>query len=275
MESYNKCKVCSNETFQYLPTLKLVKCEKCGLIFFSERINNEDVESLYKDLYQNSPGYKQHKKQGLILEKGKQPPVGYNKKFVLKKILKNKDLNIGEIGAGVGVVAKYVMDLGYNYEGFEIHKAIAEIAAAEGLKIRPLGYEGLREFQNYFDAIVAFEVLEHIEDIDGCFRIMYKSLKNNGSIGFTVPNTEKYMNYEKIQTKLFQDNPPVHVNFFTIQSLKKILPLYGFEPRFLKVRKFPDMSMRSIYTYKSIVKMLFGKYYGSTILCVAQKKYDI
>jgi len=269
---YPLCKVCSSEITPYLPTLGLVKCDRCGLIFFEESQDNFDAKNLYSDLYNNDPGYNQHRLQEELINQGRHPALGYNKRRVLKKIFtEKKKYSTAEIGAGVGVVAQELVNAGHDYIGFELNEEIAINAAQQGLPIKSSGYQALDEFQEQFDTILAFEVLEHIDNLDECLRMIRKSLKPNGFLGFTVPNSDKFKNYEKEQSRLYQSPPPVHVNFFNRQNLHKILPYYGFTPVLLEVRPFPYMNLADLNMYKFLMKAIVGKYFGPNIMCVAVK----
>lgn len=269
---YSKCKICSSDIISYMDEYKLVKCQNCGIIFFNEMQHVGLTKELYKHLYSEDAGYEQHRKQAIMIRNGIQPKLGCNKKVVLKTIVTGrKKYKIAEIGSGVGVVAKYLTDKGHDYIGYELNEDVAGEAQANGLPVKAYGFEGLAEYESYFDAILAFEVLEHIDDISGCFKIIAKALKNNGLIGFTVPNTDKFRNYEKVHSKLYQSNPPIHVNFFNTENLKKILPLFGFEPILLKVRAFPYFNFYDLNTYKFFLKAIAHKYHGPNIICVAKK----
>ncbi|NMB64132.1 MAG: class I SAM-dependent methyltransferase [Spirochaetes bacterium] len=217
-----------------MPEFGLVKCNNCGLIFFEETQDIQNSKTLYRDLYNEDIGYKQHKRQEQQIKKGIQPRLGYNKKIILSKIINEKrKYSIAEIGAGVGVVASYLIKEGHKYTGFEINEEIAYNATKQGLQIKHTGYHGLVDYNKEFDAVLAFEVLEHIDNLDECFRLIVKSLSSNGLLGFTVPNSNKFRNYEEIQTRLFQSSPPVHLNFFNCDNIQNILNLYKLEPVFL------------------------------------------
>ena len=273
---YTSCKLCSSEVSYYLTEFGLVRCKKCGLIFFEESQGIESSKNLYKDLYNKDSGYRQHRRQEYQIKQGSQPGLGHNKKVILKEIItEKKKYSIAEIGAGVGVVAKKLMGAGHNYIGFELNEEIASNASQQGLPIKSSGYQGLGEYNEEFDAVVAFEVLEHIDNLNECLRMIIKSLKPNGLLGFTVPNSDKFKNYEKEQSKLYQSPPPVHVNFFNLQNLHKILLYYGLTPLFIKVRPFPYINLTDLNMYKFLIKAIAGKYYGPNIMCVVKKQGNI
>ena len=119
---------------------------------------------------------------------------------------------------------------------------------------------------------VAFEVLEHIEDIAACLQTFRAVLKPNGYLGFTVPNYDRRLNYPTLNEAIHQDCPPIHLNYWMRTSLENTLQTFGFISLFLRVRSRPYISWhhpRNVVN--NYIRYLLGKYYGPTILCVAQK----
>ena len=98
-----------------------------------------------------------------------------------------------------------------------------------------------------------------------------KKLSPHGVLGFTVPNYNKRLNYKTPKENIYQSGPPIHLNFFTKESIFKLARFYGFNVIFYKEKRFPYMNMRNLSTYKFIVKSILGKYNGSTIMCVFEK----
>ena len=112
------------------------------------------------------------------------------KEFILKNIKKyiNQNERIIEVGAGTGNVSRYLMKNGY-----------------QNIAVGEMHYNGLRYAKNYgiqecyqfnlidvpfeeeFDAVCMFDVLEHLEDDELALKNVYKMLKTNGKVIITVP----------------------------------------------------------------------------------------
>src|SRR5690606_16633268 len=122
------------------------------------------------------------------------------------------------------------------------------------------------------DIILAFEVFEHLQDLDLLFKILEKKVKPHGHIGFTVPNYNKYLNYKNHNHKIYQSGPPIHLNFFTVESLQNVAKIYGFEIIFCYEKKYPYFNWKKKETYCHILKAIIGNYRGSTIIAIFKKR---
>src|SRR5690349_12590532 len=122
MALYNSCKLCNSEINIFFKSKRIAECTNCKLIFFQERLVEEEVIELYKKLYDfgDDLAYHAHIQQQHLISNGIQPKLGYNKKIILKKILGYQPSFVGEIGAGVGVAGKYFKDNNIRYKGIEL-----------------------------------------------------------------------------------------------------------------------------------------------------------
>ena len=79
----------------------------------------------------------------------------------------------------------------------------------------------------FFDAIVAGEFVEHVDDSDllATFREFRRVLKPTGRILLTTPNPTSYMITMAGRTHIFDD--PSHVNIMTLDQLKRKLENCG------------------------------------------------
>lgn len=271
MKNFEKCKVCDSEISLINKTYKLVKCNSCGLVFSNKIYTIEEIIGTYDMLYNKTSQYSNHIEEFDTIKNNKKIQIGRPKEFIIKYLLNNNVENICEIGSGVGLVANYLKNKNIEYTGIEIDTPTAEKAKSLGHNIINDSFTYLNNFNSKFDALIGFEVFEHIQEVDDFFKLASNSLKSNGYIGFTVPNYEKIKNYKNVGDNLHQDLPPIHLNFFTKESIKNVLKLYGYEIKILKTKRFPYFNSTKMDTYKFILKALFGKFYGQTIICIAQK----
>lgn len=266
---YPFCKICNASIAEESEKFELVKCSNCEIVFYKDNLDNINLEEYYNGIYKSD--YQNYQSQSSLLWNGKDVSVGYDKGKVLKHIIETKPKKVAEIGAGVGLVAKFFSIKEIEYIGFEPATVIAESAKSVGFNIYPKDFNALHDYPATFDSIVAFEVIEHIDKLDACFKAIDLSLKPKGLFGFTVPNYEKRLNYENPGESLHQPGPPLHVNFFTEQSIRKIAAHYKLKVIYLEVRKFPSVQLKVKTTLRLFTKMLTGSFYGSNIFCVLQK----
>lgn len=272
MNKYTSCKICSGDIISFLPQFELVKCTVCGLIFFEKRLTFAEVKEVYENLYNDQGDYTNYKNQAMLLKSGKQPRLGYNKEKILHALLQKKTHKIVEVGAGVGIAGFYLKGKSKEYKGIELDAEASRLANEAGVDVENSSFEYLAEIKNA-DAIIAFEVLEHIDDLKLCLQYMYDSLKVGGILGFTVPNFDRFYNLSNEMQKksLGQVGPPVHINFFTVNALQQILSVTGFKTQHLRARPYPSLNWDQKSTYKKLWQSVKGKYYGSTIICLARK----
>lgn len=77
--------------------------------------------------------------------------------------------------------------------------------------------------KNEYDIIVFRQVLEHIIDLDTFVFGVKEALKNDGSIVIEIPDTS--WNLEKLDYALWEE----HVNYFTLNTLSRLLAKHGIE----------------------------------------------
>src|SRR5205085_7137102 len=105
-------------------------------------------------------------------KQGKQPHLGYNKLKIIRSLSGRQCKHIAEIGAGVGIAGHYLQRKKLYYQGIELDTEAAQLAQRAGVNIRNASYHALTNFTKQ-DAVIAFEVLEHIDNIKECFDLIH------------------------------------------------------------------------------------------------------
>lgn len=112
------------------------------------------------------------------------------KEFILKNAISyiNNQSNIIEIGAGTGNVARYLQKNSYkNISVGEMHLNGLRYAQSYGIK-NCYQFDLLdTPFENEFDTVCMFDVLEHLPDDDIALANTHKMLNAEGIILLTVP----------------------------------------------------------------------------------------
>lgn len=259
-----------------------------GIFVFDEDISNEHED------YQASglDGHKRIEEKHFWFVARRGFLLGRFNKFIDKKS------RIIEIGAGTGNVAHYLMKNGFeNMCVGEMHKNGLEYARQYGLKglyqfdlLRPT-------FQNEFDVVCMFDVLEHLEGDGQALLNAHKMLKLEGKIVLAVPahkwlwsSADHFASHKRRYTrnsltKLFLENgfEVVEIKYFFI-----LLTPFLFLRKLLspdKENNTKDAGAESMNIHPVLNKALLGitwlenrlfdffpNFFGGSLYAVAKKK---
>lgn len=269
---FENCKLCGNDIKVINQTYDLVECSDCNLIFSKKKFSQNDFEKIYDHLYNSyDPKYKTHSileyeqlKKGIV-------KVGYNRKRLIRKHVKDNS-RILEIGSGIGLIGCFIQKLFPNssFTGVEIDEKVNEKARSFGLDVRQGDFSMIEDLDSQYDVVMMWEVLEHIQDLNKCLTLINRKLAKGGLFIFSVPNYDKRLNYNLPEDRIFQDAPPIHLNFFRKKSIQSIFNSEDFEILSFKKKKLPFLNVRSFY--QMFFKILIGKYEGPALFCVIRKK---
>jgi len=151
-------------------------------------------------------------------------PQKWEFKYALKDISGCK--NILEIGAGRGYFVKLGIDTGFNIRGIELCEKNVEIAKENGLPVERIDLKKAADlFLGSMDAVVSFQVLEHVTNPYDFISWSIQTLRPNGKLIYSVPNSESYLRFQEYN---LLDMPPHHMtrwSEYSFRSLEKIFPL--------------------------------------------------
>jgi 2-polyprenyl-3-methyl-5-hydroxy-6-metoxy-1,4-benzoquinol methylase len=131
-----------------------------------------------------------------------------------------------EVGCGTGAFMDLIQQCGITSEGIELNESAASIARDRGHKVDSLDLASYAE-QNVgrFDAVCAFQVLEHVAAPREFLGQLLSLLKPGGRLLIGVPNAAGCLRHDPHH---ILDIPPHHVTRWsteTFYALEKILPL--------------------------------------------------
>jgi SAM-dependent methyltransferase len=148
-----ECDCCGSSDEEFLLTrsgvltgypFRLVRCKRCGFIYFNPRLNPEGTEKLYnKDYYELCDENRKYKVDSFITDiKAIHPPPA----------------RLLDLGCGLGTLLRSAQNEGYEVKGYEISPFAKKFAENNGFVI----FDDLDEIpRRYFDIITCIEVLEH------------------------------------------------------------------------------------------------------------------
>jgi 2-polyprenyl-3-methyl-5-hydroxy-6-metoxy-1,4-benzoquinol methylase len=185
-----------------------------------------------------------------------------------------------DVGCGPGTFLLVARREGWNVSGVEPTREASNKAISLGLDVFP-GY--LKDYAATaplpFDAIVSFEVLEHVPDPVPQLRGIRDLLKPGGILVLSVPNLDDpYCLKQQIAPAM----PPVHINFFNRRSLGRAIREAGLVIDRFKSLPIPTSSVRNIHGKNGFylrlpwlsIASLVGRADGTTLLAVARRPLE-
>lgn len=266
--------------------LKLLRCRKCGLVYIDNLLDkfNLDKYSYYKERINLS-------KLQLYNPLTERRYIG-----LLNRIQGyRKNNEILEIGCGEGHFLSVAKNMDWQVMGLEKAPYAAEIC--KKFKINVICSDLLdTDIKNdYYDAVVMFEVLEHLTQPQEYLRKINAILRKGGVLVITTPNfnsiTRRLLNQ---RWRLINEE---HLLYFTPNTLKSTLGncnfrLLGFEAKHItlpelfglsrgntdniyrqnqKIRKAIENNKFLSFSKKTINKFLSLTKLGESIECICQK----
>lgn len=196
---------------------RIVKCDKCGLIFSSPIFKPSQIEELYTKS---------------VCSYDEQIPFVTKTYFNLfEKITRLLPANprVLEVGCGNGFFLKKLKEQGIK-KLYGIEPSPEMISKAEknvGLNIKADIFKKNQFPQGHFDLILCFHTLDHMVDPNEFVQESFKLLRKGGVIITVVHDTGG------LSVKLFGERSPIfdieHIYLFNKKTLREIFARHGFE----------------------------------------------
>lgn len=153
------------------------------------------------------------------------------KEFLLDLFRTEKAKKILDIGCGPGFDSSYFSKKGFVVHACDISNKAIEYAKKhnQGPKYFVCNFEE-KHVKEKYDAIYAFEVIEHVLDFDAFLTNVRKSLKEGGIFILTTPNVLAPRNRIKLlfgKPNFFKDK--YHLHFFSPGMLKEYIERNGMK----------------------------------------------
>ncbi|MDX2128596.1 MAG: class I SAM-dependent methyltransferase [Chloroherpetonaceae bacterium] len=235
-DGYNFANVKLHEFYKIKEFVEIYKCNQTGLLFADSQLKEGDGQ-FYNELSKNDWYY---------------VDTRWFYDFVLQKL--NANSKILEIGCGKGSFLNLLKKHNFNHLGIDFNNEAVNHCLSMGLNASTKSTSELFEMNQKYDFIFAFEVLEHIKNINEFFLNLKKILKLGGMFCFSVPNSSNPIyfvdEYLKISDFLNPDSyklyriatslnlPPHHFNYFNINNIKKIAEFYGFTLNYFEYQPY-------------------------------------
>jgi predicted TPR repeat methyltransferase len=207
-----RCSICRGE----LKTIKLLKvCDSCGHGF--REYTGDIIEYHardYRKMFNRTSN--EFDKNGTVTKKfhDVRKDIVSRRYEIVKKYL-NKHKSVLDIGSGAGTFANEISSISGSIECLELDPALVKESRRLGFKTYCSDFDSCK-FNQKYDIVFAWHVLEHIVDIDK-FIIKCKELANEYII-IEVPSKRKA-----------KDRFDGHVHYFNEDSLTRLFNNHGLK----------------------------------------------
>ncbi len=146
-----------------------------------------------------------------------------------------------EIGSGTGnFLARLRDEFGKNVCGLELNPRALEMGLERGLSV--VG-QRIEEFADRrageFDAVCAFQVLEHMSDVGSFFRAVCAVLSPGGKLIVGVPNNNPYpYKFDRLHAL---NLPPHHMGLWNRSALERIGRFFPLSPIMVREEPLQDV----------------------------------
>jgi 2-polyprenyl-3-methyl-5-hydroxy-6-metoxy-1,4-benzoquinol methylase len=243
------CPICRSYscmiTFE-APVYTFVQCQKCGLIYASDILNDAEIEKFYinNSIYQNGWAYSYD-----IEVAQKNLPTHTP---LVNKILKFRTGQEAclEIGCGYGKLLFELKPHFSTVEGIELN----EVTSAQGkklfgIKIYTKKLEELNLSSEFYDVVILNQVIEHLNNLD-LFEDIVRILKPNGIVCIACPNADS-LSMKILKGKHIHVSTHGHINMFNHKSIRSLADNYGFNLDSFTITDFLDIDLNDIILHRS------------------------
>jgi len=224
---------------------QLVQCEECGLNFSSPRPSKEVLETGYSEVKD---------------EKYEKEKEGRIKTFQrnLRNISKYKSIGkILDVGCSLGVFLSEAKKVGWDAFGIEPSRWCVEQAQKQySFPIRQGTSDDLKNFNQTFDVVTLWDVLEHVEDPLQTLIDCRDVLNKEGVFVFSTVDFGSL--YARLLGKKWPWLMTMHIFYFDKNTIKKYLEKVGLELLEIKVYKHTVSLNYLIYKLNKINRPLAG-----------------
>jgi SAM-dependent methyltransferase len=238
-----RCRVCGQQASiqaigrvinQQFP---LLQCSVCTTVQTAEP-QAADGSALYNELYspEGDVSYDKHNAEFTRILNGGQPHRPYHARLLAQVEKRCAGRRLIEIGGGVGIFGKIAQTRGWDYTNYDVSELALSQAQQLGLRTQRIENLQFDLKPNSADLITLWEVIEHIHDVADYLKIIRAALSPQGILLMSTPNYWRTA-YQRSESWGVGMAPPVHINFFTEQSLSRVLRLNGFANNNVFVRR--------------------------------------
>lgn len=198
--------------------IRIVKCQRCGLIYANPRPPVRTLVSNYVNMIDT---------EYIEEERGRRIAAAATLKSLRKFKKKGRLL---DIGCATGFLLDEARKEGWEVYGVELSKWAVSFAK-EKFGINTIFNGILKKANypdNYFDAVVMKDAIEHLTDPRGTLTEIRRILKPDGMLCINTPDIDNFAS--RVLKARWWGIKQSHLYYFTRKTLHKMLSITGFTP---------------------------------------------
>ena len=208
-----------HENFGLPGEYSVVACRECGFVYQDSMATLQDYEHYYKycNKYESSP---------TILVETKELFLHYISVF---NQFVNKKSRILDMGCAGGLFLNLLRKNGYSHlVGVDPSYDCVNDLRQKGIEAYVGGIykDESVDLENRFDLIILSGVMEHLFDLKSAVYNLGKYLRNEGMIFISVPDVQRYCNYDNAISYYFNFE---HINHFSAISLNNLMQKFNYK----------------------------------------------
>jgi ubiquinone/menaquinone biosynthesis C-methylase UbiE len=181
-----------------------------------------------------------------------------NLEFLAETDLLRPEDRILEVGCGVGNLTAELSRKGYDITGTDISGEAIKYGLEKygDIKLMVQPAEDLDFEDAAFDAVLSFDLFEHITAIDKHISEVRRVLRPGGYYLFQTPNKYSNIIYETLRTRSMQWRR-YHPSLHSPGQLRRRMARHGFETRFVKmnpINEFTEKKLKALGVFGHILR---------------------
>lgn len=220
------CPVCKSIGFKMLfskASLDFVRCGDCGLVYINPQPTDNEINILYTEEY--------YKPWGLDSDSStvtEMKTSTFDDKLAKVEKFVNKG-RVLDIGCATGFFLGVAKRRGWAAYGVEISPYSSAIARERfgrenvfNCSLKAAAYE-----DGLFDVVFMSDLIEHVNDLNGFLKEVFRILKTNGTVAIVTPNVESLSC--RFMVKAWPHFKMEHLYYFSPSTMKWFLERHGFK----------------------------------------------
>jgi len=210
----------------------VIACEACGFAHFWPKPSPEELAAYYARSF-----YETHSPSDWFEKEEREEPywqIEHSDRIkAFSELSGVSNGRLLDVGCGLGWLLAYAAESGWDALGIEPSQAAWELASTRATVRLGTFPEVDVSDRAPFDAINLKLVMEHLTEPSGVIDALHSVLRPGGVVCIEVPND--FNRLQLAARKQLQKPPwwlvyPVHINYFSFDSLEGLLSRHGFEP---------------------------------------------